>query len=511
MMKAGCCVFIVDGVLLLLLLLLLGLRRRSRTGGGYPSAGRSKRLSLSHPLWHRLSPRGGRLRLLVSRNEGVVAVSVDDAGALSEVLEVDLLVALVGFVGDDPVVSVLPADDLVAPISDLVAEGLHGQDREGFLHLRGQLLDPEQKQGDHGGGGDHPDVVPGRLEGLVQGQRHEEQPEGQKPGRVAVVDQRDGGGQQTLAGSQVVLEDGQGLVHLVLSHEVHGEVLDGHGEIEQRAVGPVGRVDDGVRLGFRQSLVQLQPEGGLVLPLRREVALHGPNEGPGADRQPLEVGLALLRGDVRGVVEGVAHADQVARVVDVHPPVLSRLVPSLVGRVGAEDQQETEGSAGESERVHGKGHTRNVVAVDEGGVVDLVQVVVSDREHVPEEDDRGDRGGGGDLSSYVLVDTGIEDCDDVADETVGASVLNPVVVGVNGPPELAGCFSVRDVLCGRVGGTGGKCRRRDPRNVVEVRGRGGGLGGLRHEGVGGRQLQGEGEKGGGEFHGGRFRLKCRES
>ena len=76
-------------------------------------------------------------------SKGVAAVSVDDAGARSQVLEVDLVVALVGLVGGNAVVSILPAHNFVTPVSDLVAKSLHGQDGKGFLHLRGQFLDTE--------------------------------------------------------------------------------------------------------------------------------------------------------------------------------------------------------------------------------------------------------------------------------------------------------------------------------------------------------------------------------
>ena len=105
-------------------------------------------------------------------SKGVATVSVDDTGTRSQVLEVDLVVALVGLVGDNAVVSILPAHNLVTPVSNLVAKSLHGKDGKGLLHLRGQFLDTKQEEGDHGGGRDHTDMIPGRIEGLVQGQWH---------------------------------------------------------------------------------------------------------------------------------------------------------------------------------------------------------------------------------------------------------------------------------------------------------------------------------------------------
>jgi len=167
----------------------------------------------------------GELRLW---GKGVSVVSVGDTGAGSEVLEVDLLVALVAPVGADAVVSVFPADDFVAPVSNLVAEGLHGENGEGLFHLRGEFLNTEQKEGDHGGGGDHANMVPGGIKRLVEGKGHEKQPEGKKSSRVAVVNKGDRGSEETFARSEVVLKDGESLVHLILSHEVHRKVLNGH-------------------------------------------------------------------------------------------------------------------------------------------------------------------------------------------------------------------------------------------------------------------------------------------
>ena len=87
----------------------------------------------------------------------------------------------------------------------------------------------------------------------------------------------------------------------------------------------------------------------------------------------------------------------------VHSPVLSCLVPSLVGRVGAKDQQETQRTGGQGKGRQGQRQSRNVVAVDEGGVVDLVEIVVPDRQHVPQKDQGGNGGGGGNLAADVLV------------------------------------------------------------------------------------------------------------
>mmetsp|Transcript_12044 Transcript_12044/g.30521 ORF Transcript_12044/g.30521 Transcript_12044/m.30521 type:complete len:246 (-) Transcript_12044:917-1654(-) len=196
----------------------------------------------------RLSPSvAGHPRL---RNKCITVVCVNNSGARSQIFKVDLLVALVGFVGGDSVVAILPAHNLVTPVSNLVAECLHGKNGERFLHLCGQFLDTEKEKRDQRSGRNHTDVVPGRVEGLVQSQWHKEQPERQETSRVSVVNQWDGRGQKTFAGTQVILKDGESLVHLIFSHKVHRKVLDGHGKIKKSAIRSVGGVDDGIGLAL---------------------------------------------------------------------------------------------------------------------------------------------------------------------------------------------------------------------------------------------------------------------
>lgn len=350
---------------------------------------RVNRRAFSHRLGHHI-------------NECISVVGVHDVGTRSQILKVDLRVALVRLVGSDSIVTIFPAHNLVTPVSNLVAKGLHGQNCEGFLHLCGEFLNTEQKQRDHSSGRDHTNVIPGGFERLVQSQWHEEQPEGQETSCVAVVNKRDRGSQETFTGSQVILKDGQCLVHFILSHKMHGKVFNGHGQVKESTVGSVCGVDNCVRLGLGQSLIKFQSEGGLILPFWRQMALHGTNKGPCADREALEVRLAFLRRDLRAVIKGVTHSDEITGVIDIHSPVLSGLVPSLVGSVCTEDQQETKRSAGKSKGVHGKSEARDVVRVDDGGVVDLVEVVISNSSHVPEKDDGGDGRGGSNLTADVL-------------------------------------------------------------------------------------------------------------
>jgi len=115
-----------------------------------------------------------------------------------------------------------PTYDLVAVGTDLIAEPLHGKDGEWLLELGGELLNPEETNGNEGSGGDHHDVIPRVRERLVEGEGEEQQPGGEESGRVAGVEEGHGRREETLTPTQSVLEDGKVLVDLVLPHEVHG-------------------------------------------------------------------------------------------------------------------------------------------------------------------------------------------------------------------------------------------------------------------------------------------------
>lgn len=59
------------------------------------------------------------------------------------------------------VISGRPRDNLCTPIVDLIAEGLHGKDREGLLQLRSNLLYAEEHRCNYECGRDQGDVIPG--------------------------------------------------------------------------------------------------------------------------------------------------------------------------------------------------------------------------------------------------------------------------------------------------------------------------------------------------------------
>ncbi len=61
--------------------------------------------------------------------------------------------------------------------------------------------------------------------------------------------------------------------------------------------------------------------------------------------------------------------------------------------------------------------------------------------------------------STYLVDTGVDETEEVLDESIGTSVFDPVVVGVNSTTELTRSLSVRNILGSRVGRTSRECSR----------------------------------------------------
>jgi len=341
------------------------------------------------------------------------------------------------------VVTRAPAHDLHAPVVDLIAEGLHGKHGEGFLELSADLLNTEQHDGNHGHGGDEGGVIPRRREGVVHAKGQQEHPDCQESSQMPRVEQRNGTGQQPLGTSQVVLKDGNGRVDLILSHEVHGQIVDGKAQILQGTVGTVGGSDDLLGLLRRKLLVQLGTELGLVLLLGTQVALHGPYEGPRAQGDVVEVVGALLGADTVGVVEGVGHPDKVAGVVDVHAPVLSGLVPTLIRGVGSEDEEKSEGGAGHGEDIEGKGKLGE--ELNDPRVLDAVEVGVTVSDAVVHDHHGGDESDEADLTEEVLVNARAEDGGQVVEEAILRSVLLPIVVRVDRAAVLALLFAIGQV------------------------------------------------------------------
>ena len=230
---------------------------------------------------------------------------------------------------------------------------------------------------------------------------------------------------------------------LVLSQEVHGKVVDGKAQILQSAVGTVGGGDDLLGLLGRKLLVQLGAELRLVLFLGTQVTLHGPNKGPRAEGDVVEVVGALLGADTAGVIKGVGHTDKVTGVIDVHAPVLPGLVPTLVRCVGSEDEEKSEGGTGHGEDIEGKGKLGE--ELNETRVLDTVEVGVTVRDAVVYDDEGGDRRDETDLAEKVLVNAGTEDGGKVVEEAILRSVFLPIGVGVDRTAVLALLFTIGQV------------------------------------------------------------------
>ena len=204
-----------------------------------------------------------------------------------------------------------PAYNLHAPVVNLIAEGLHGKDREGLFQLSTNFLNTEKHGGDDDRRGNETNVIPSVLEGIVHTKGKKKEPDGEETGQVTGVEQRDGTGQDTLRTSQIILKDGNGLVNFVLSHKVHGKVVNGKAQILQGTVGAVGSGNDHLGLLGGELLVQLLTEGGLVLLLGDEMTLHGTDEGPGAQGDVVKVVGALLGGNTAVVIVGVGHSGKI--------------------------------------------------------------------------------------------------------------------------------------------------------------------------------------------------------
>ena len=230
---------------------------------------------------------------------------------------------------------------------------------------------------------------------------------------------------------------------LILSQEVHGKVVDGKAQILQSAVGTVGGGDDLLGLLGRELLVQLGAELRLILFLGTQVTLHGPNKGPRAEGDVVEVVGALFGADTAGVIKSVGHTDKVTGVIDVHTPVLPGLVPTLVRRVGSEDEEKSEGGTGHGEDIEGKGKLGE--ELNETRVLDTVEVGVTVSDAIVYDDEGGDRRDETDLAEKVLVNAGTEDGGNVVEEAILRSVLLPIVVGVDRTTILALLFTIGQV------------------------------------------------------------------
>ena len=286
-------------------------------------------------------------------------------------------------------------------------------------------------------------MVPRRREGVVHTEGQKEQPDSKESGQVTRIEQRHGTGQQPLRTSQVVLKDGNGTVNLILSQKVHGQIVDSKAQILKGTVGTVGGSNNLLRLLGGKLLVQLGTELGLIFLFGAEMALHGTDEGPGAQSDVVEIIGTLFGGGAVGVIKCVGHTNKIAGVVDVHTPVLTGLVPTLVRRVGAEDEKKAERGAGHGEDIEGKGKLGE--ELDKSRMLDAIEVGVSMGNAVIHDNHCRNQSNETDLTEEVLVNTGAKDGGQIVEETILRSVLLPVVVSVNGTTVLALLFTIGQV------------------------------------------------------------------
>ena len=86
----------------------------------------------------------------------------------------------------------------------------------------------------------------------------------------------------------------------------------------------------------------------------------------------------------------------------IHTPVLSGFVPSLVGLVSSENEEQTQETRRESERVHRKGQNRSVLSTKHSGVNFTHKIRVLASKHVPEHGEGSNQRDNQNLTTDVL-------------------------------------------------------------------------------------------------------------
>mmetsp|Transcript_30041 Transcript_30041/g.82480 ORF Transcript_30041/g.82480 Transcript_30041/m.82480 type:complete len:394 (+) Transcript_30041:512-1693(+) len=351
------------------------------------------------------------------------------------------MLSLDGFHGT-AVVTRTPRGNFHAPIVNLVAKRLHGKNCKWFFELSGELFDSKQKDRNNCRCGDETNGVPSKLHGIVQGKRKEQQPNGQETGQMTSVKHGYWGCEQTFGTSQVVFKLSQVSVNLVLSHKMHGQIFNGVGKVLQGPVRTMGGGNNHFGLPLGQLFVQFRLEGGLVFFFGRQVTLHGPDKGPSTKRHRLEVVFPLFVADSRRVVIGIGHAIQIARSINVAPPVFTGFVPSSVGSIGAKDQEQSQRGTGQGKGGEGQGQFGQKADINDGFVGNAIKIRVATHVGIPNHNKgcHGDRGGH--FSQQVAVDARLENGRDVKEETVRRPMLLPIIVRVDGSTKLSTGFPV---------------------------------------------------------------------
>lgn len=137
----------------------------------------------------------------------------------------------------------------------------------------------------------------------------------------------------------------------------------------------------------------------------------------------------------------------------VHSPILSGLVPSLVGLVGSENKEQSKETRGEGEGVHGKSQNRSILSTEHSGVDSTNEIGVFSRKHVPEHDKGSNQSDNQNLTTDILVNSGLCCAEKVLEESIRRSVLDPVFVAVDRSAVLSGFLSVWDFAVLEAGNT----------------------------------------------------------
>mmetsp|Transcript_35301 Transcript_35301/g.101713 ORF Transcript_35301/g.101713 Transcript_35301/m.101713 type:complete len:128 (-) Transcript_35301:635-1018(-) len=127
-------------------------------------------------------------------------------------------------------------------------------------------------------------------------------------------------------------------MNLIFTDKMHGQLINGKGKILQCTVGSVSGSNNHFGLIPRQFFSQFQLESKFILLFGTQMAFHGSDKGPSTQGNVIQILLTSFWIDIT-IIIAVGHADQITRVVNVHSPVLSGFVPTLVRRIGTESQQ----------------------------------------------------------------------------------------------------------------------------------------------------------------------------
>jgi hypothetical protein len=93
-------------------------------------------------------------------------------------------------------------------------------------------------------------------------------------------------------------------------------------------------------------------------------------------------------------------------------------------------QQQSETGGCQVEGCHGQFDGWQVIRIQYGRVMDLMEIVIAIGQHVPKEDESGHTGGGNNFTSHVLVNARGWYRGQIAQEAVRRAVFDPIIGNV---------------------------------------------------------------------------------